>query len=324
LDMRIRDLKLRIDGTWLEPCIEELYFELGKREIRLRPHCWLAAEWFSPEGVPGLGIPFYLAHPRLMRLERSMMLEVEGGSREECMRILRHEAGHALQHAFHLHRRRRWQQLFGKSSTPYPTSYRPNPASRRFVQHLRLYYAQAHPDEDFAETFAVWLKPRGSWQRRYAGWPALQKLEYVDELMAELARTPPLVNSRERYEPASAIQTTLRAYYEAKKSHYSVSYPTTYDRELLRVFSDAPEDARRMLASQFIERHRTEIRRLVARWTGEYEFTLDQLLREMIGRSRELKLRVVGSERNALLDFAGMLAVRTVHFLYSRRISIAL
>ena len=192
------------------------------------------------------------------------------------------------------------------------------------MQHLRLYYAQAHPDEDFAETFAVWLKPRGSWQRRYAGWPALQKLEYVDELMAELARTPPLVNSRERYEPASGIKTTLRAYYEGKKTHYSVSYPTTYDRELLKVFSDAPEHARRMLASQFIERHRTEIRRLVARWTGEYEFTLDQLLREMIGRSRELKLRVVGSERRALLDFAGMLAVRTVHFLYSRRISIAL
>ncbi|MEO6447527.1 MAG: putative zinc-binding metallopeptidase [Gemmatimonadaceae bacterium] len=324
LDQRIRSLRLRIEGTWIEGCIEELYEELEKREIKLRPHCWLSGEWFSPDKIPGIGVPFYLAHPRLMRLERSMMLEVEGGSRDECMRILRHESGHALQHAYRLQRRKRWQELFGKSSTPYPESYRPNPASRRYVQHLRLYYAQAHPDEDFAETFAVWMRPRSTWQRRYEGWPALEKLEYVDELMAELRRTRPPVLRRDRYEPVSAINTTLREYYAAKRASYSIRYPSTYDRELLRVFSDAPRHARRPLASQFIQTHRTEIRHTVARWTGEYEFTLDQLLREMIGRCRELKLRVAGPQRRVLLDFAGMLAVNTVHFLYSRRVSIAL
>lgn len=324
LELRIRDLGVRLEGTWVEECIEALYAELAERGLLLRPHCWLSNEWFSPEGVSGIGVPFYLAHPRLMRLERVMMLEVEGGTRAECMRILRHETGHALQHAFSLHRRKRWRELFGPSTIPYPDSYRPNPASRKYVQHLRLYYAQSHPDEDFAETFAVWMGARTSWQRRYQGWGALQKLQYVDELMEELRGVRAPRRSREVVEPLSTLTMTLREYYDAKRAQYAVNYPTTYDRELLKVFSNEPKHERRELASYFIQRHRTEIRRTVARWTGEYEFTLDQLLRDMIGRCRELKLRVAGSQRQVLLDFAGMLAVRTVHFLYSRRISIAM
>lgn len=324
LDVRIRDLGLRLEGTWIEGCIDELYGELEKRDIALRPHCWLSDEWFSPTNVPGIGIPFYLVHPRLIRLERSMMLEAEGASRAECMRILRHEAGHALQHGFRLHRRPRWRQVFGKSSTPYPESYRPNPASRNFVQHLRAYYAQAHPDEDFAETFAVWMQPRSRWRRRYHGWPALQKLEYVDELMEELRGKRPPVNTRVRAHPISKIDTTLREHYAAKRAFYAVDYPSTYDNELRRVFSDASRYANRELASRFIKRHLAGIRRMVARWTGESDFTIDQLLRDMTGRSRELKLRVGGAERKVLMDFAGMLAVRSVHFLYRRRVSIAL
>lgn len=324
LDLRIRDLRVRLDGTWVEECVHELYDELADRGIALRPHCWLSSEWFSPEGISGIGIPFYLVHPRLMRLERSMMLEVEGGTRAECMRILRHETGHALQHAFALHRRKRWREVFGSSSIPYPESYRPNPASRNFVQHLRLFYAQSHPDEDFAETFAVWMAPRSAWQKRYAGWGALQKLEYVDALMSELRGRRPASRARERMDPASGLSTTLREYYDGKRAQYAVTYPTTYDRELLKIFSNAPKHANRELASTFLQQHRTEIRRTVSRWTGEYEFTLDQLLRDMIGRCRELKLRVAGAQRQVLLDFAGMLAVRTVHFLYSRRVSIAM
>src|SRR4051794_11184068 len=169
LDVKIRDLGVKLEGTWLEACVEQLYGELEARDIVLRPHCWLSDEWFSPTGVPGIAIPFYLAHPRLIRLEQSMMLEAEGASRAECMRILRHEAGHAMQHGYRRHRRPKYQTLFGKSSTTYPTSYRPKPASRHFVHHLPAYYAQAHPDEDFAETFAVWMQPRLKWRALYQG-----------------------------------------------------------------------------------------------------------------------------------------------------------
>ena len=234
----------------------------------MRPHCWLSDEWFSPQNVPGIGIPFYLVHPRLIRLERSMMLEAEGASRAECMRILRHEAGHAIQHGYRLHRRPSYQRLFGKSSTKYPTSYRPNPASRHFVQHLRAYYAQAHPDEDFAETFAVWMQPRARWRKRYQGWGALRKLEYVDALMEELEGKRPPVRTRERVAPVSQLTSTLRAHYDEKRAFYAVDFPSTYDRELCRVFSNSPKDAKRELASRFITRHAKEIRALVVSLDG--------------------------------------------------------
>ena len=189
LDVRLCDLPLRIEGTVMEERVNRLYEELAERGIRLKPHVWFSEEWFSPDGVPGIAIPFYLAHPRLMKLERKKMHQVEGGTDTECMRILRHEAGHVLDNAFRLHYRRQWRELFGSFTQPYPDSYKPKASSRRHVLHLNAWYAQVHPAEDFAETFAVWLTPRSRWRRRYQGWPALRKLEYIDQLMAEIAGT---------------------------------------------------------------------------------------------------------------------------------------
>jgi hypothetical protein len=297
---------------------------LERRGLRFRPHVWLSSDWFSPTGVAGFAAPFYLAHPRLMKLERRQVYEVEGGTQEECLKIMRHECAHALQHAYGFQRRRSWQRLFGRSSQHYPAYYRPDPHSRRHVQHLRLYYAQSHPDEDFAESFAVWLQPRGLWRKRYAGWPALRKLEYVDRLMEEIGDTPPPRVSRRRVDRLDTLGKTLREYYDRKRAHYSPHYPDIYDRELRKLFSDLPKHRRHELASTFLRRNRTEIRRLVARWTGEYQFTLEQVLNDMIGRCRELKLRAVGSERTLRLDFAVLLSVKTVHFLHSRRNWIAL
>src|SRR4051812_37092358 len=95
LGLRFCDLKLKIERSPLARRVRRLYRELGKRHIGFRPHVWLSEEWFSPDGVPGIAVPFYLAHPRLERLERRMMRNVEGGSAERGMRILRHEGGHA-------------------------------------------------------------------------------------------------------------------------------------------------------------------------------------------------------------------------------------
>jgi hypothetical protein len=319
LDQRFCDLGVTLKSTWVEGCVEKLYDELERRGLHLRPHVWLSREWFSPDGIPGIAIPFYLAHPRLTRLERKQMLEVEGGSRKECMKILRHERGHALMHAYRFHRRRRWQELFGKSSRPYPDAYRPNPASRRYVQHLRLYYAQSHPDEDFAETFAVWFQSRTLWRNRYADWPALKKLEYVGELMTELKGVPPPVHAHTQIEPLPALTQTLRAHYAEKRKLYQVNYTDIYDRDLLRLFSADLRHQSNELASTFLRRNRAHIRRLVSRWTGEYQFTLDQVLNDMIGRCRQLKLRTVGSEQKLRMDFAVLLTVQTMHFLYSRK-----
>jgi Putative zinc-binding metallo-peptidase len=326
LKLRLRDLKVTVEDTWLEDCFNSLLEELGQRGIRVRPHAWISSEWFSPENTPGIAFPFYLAHPRLMQLEKKKIIDVEGGTWSECMAILRHEAGHVLQHSYALQRRRRWQQLFGASSKRYPSYYRPNPASRHFVQHLRLWYAQSHPDEDFAETFAVWLRPRSNWRTRYAGWPALKKLEYVDELMAEIPSAPPLLTRRERVDPLAELNETLAEHYRKKQALYVFDTPKTYDRDLLRLFSSDPRHRRSQAASAFIRHNRARVRQMVARWTGEYQLTLDALLDDMIVRCRELDLRAVGPERKLIMEFTVLLTAKTVHALFgpSRRKWIAL
>jgi hypothetical protein len=317
LEWRLCDLGLELRDSWLEGLIDRLHGELASKGLRVRPHCWLSEEWFSPAGIPGIAIPFYLVHPRLRRLERSQMLEVEGGTRAQCLRLLRHEAGHAMQHAFNLHRRKKWREHFGSSAEPYPDFYQPSPGSRRYVVHLPYWYAQSHPDEDFAETFAVWLAPGSSWRRDYKGWRALKKLTYVDELMNELADQTPPIKSRSRPDPIHRIKTTLGEYYRAKRARYEIAVPRASDQDLYRLFARPLNGSRHSLsASSFLRSHRNEIRRLVARSTGRHELALDSILIEMIGRTRELGLRAVGRQRQLVVDLAILVSSRSAAFGY--------
>ncbi len=128
---------------------------------------WLSEEFFTPDATLGFAVPFYLAHPRLMRLERAQMLECEGAGEAECRRILRHEAGHALDEAYRFHLRPRYRQLFGNPRKPYPMSYRPRVDSRDHVVNLSGWYAQGHPVEDFAETFGALATGTG---RHWPSW----------------------------------------------------------------------------------------------------------------------------------------------------------
>jgi Putative zinc-binding metallo-peptidase len=317
LQLRLKDLGVSVEGTWLERCLRDLHDELAERGLRIRPHAWISDEWFSPEAAPGIAVPFYLTHPRLVQLERKMMIDVEGGTVAECMRILRHEAGHVVQHSYQLNRRRRWQQLFGRSSIRYPQYYRPNPASKNYVQHLRLWYAQSHPDEDFAETFAVWLKPRSDWRKRYAEWPALRKLEYVDELMREIAEERPLLTGRLQVDPLSRLNRTLAEHYEKKQALYAVDPPTIYDRDLRRLFSGDARHRRSPAAATFLRRNRAKISQMVAKWTPDYQPAMDAVFNDMVARCRDLQLRAVGPERQLVVDFAVLLMARTVDSLYS-------
>jgi hypothetical protein len=319
LDLRLCDLRASWERSWLAPLVRQLQRELAARDLRLRPHIWISDEWFSPDGVPGIAIPFYLTHPRLMRLERRFMLAVEGGTAAECLRILRHEAGHALHHGFELQHRRRWQRTFGPSSRRYPEVYRPNPASRRFVIHLPNWYAQAHPAEDFAETFAIWLAPHSGWRKRYERWPAaLGKLAYVDELMGELAGRRPPVRRRARVDPIERNKLSLREYYEHKRQRFSLLATHVYDDDLLRIFGN-PGHGRGVAAATFLRRQRAQLRRLVARGTGKHPLAVDAVLAQMIARSRELQLRTRGPARRLLFEFAILLAARSVEYLYKRQ-----
>jgi hypothetical protein len=316
LDVRLADLPLTIHGT-LASRIALLREELAGRGLQLPLHFYLSDEWFTPDGSIAIAIPFYLAHPRLEKLEQSQMFEIEGGEHEWGMRILRHEAGHAIDNAFKLRLRRQRREVFGSPNEPYPEFYTPKPYSKSYVLHLDAWYAQSHPDEDFAETFAVWLTPNSEWRQRYVGWKALPKLEYMDALMTSLRHQTPKVLNTEEVDPLRRHRQTLRQHYRNKRRHYGVDHPHFYDRDLRRLFSNQPEFSDRITAAQFIGRNRREVRRVVAEWTGIYQYTIDQVLEEMVARCRELKLRLAVPEDQARQEFTVLLTVQTMNHLHS-------
>ena len=293
LATRLCDLPIALEGTLMERRVKRLYRELQARNISALPHTWLSEEFFNPDGVLGFAIPFYLAHPRLMRLERNQMLEVEGAGEAECRRIFRHEAGHAVDDAYKLHGRARYRTLFGDPDTPYPASYKPHPESRAYVINLANWYAQAHPVEDFAETFAIWLNPHIDWRVDYKNWPALEKLEYVDELMREIAGQAPLNADTSEVEPLRKLRRTLGEHYAEKRQYFAWDWPDNYDQDLRRIFSDDPKDVDAPTATSFLRKMRAHLRTRIADGTGVHAYAVDQLLRRMIARAQKLGLRVI-------------------------------
>jgi hypothetical protein len=300
LKLRFCDLKLSIDRPTLQRQIGRLYKELENRGIQFRPHLWLSEEWFSPDGVPGIAVPFYLAHPRLEKLERRIMHEAEGGNSRSCMRILRHEAGHALDNAYRLRRRKRWREVFGPASLQYPAHYKARPGSRRYVHHLGEWYAQAHPTEDFAETFAVWLKPNSSWRRSYATWPAFNKLSVVEELMTSVQGQRPPVRNRLRIEPIQENTRTLAQHYRRKLANNRQYRLGLADELLRKIFS--PERSRKgaARASALLRAQEKQLTNAVARELAMEPYSVNQILRMLIERCEALKLYVRGSRRDAV------------------------
>jgi len=312
LQMRICDLKLTITGTELESRIAKFCAELDKKNILVKPICYLGDEWYCPEGCATISIPFYLAHPRLKKLEEKMMLEVEGGTESWCMRLLRHEMGHVLNHAYLLEKDRTWQRLFGPVSLEYSESFRARPYSRGFVRHLDGYYAQSHPEEDFAETVAIWLTPDLDWRRQYRGWKALTKLEYVDELMSKLAGTPPPVFNKAKMSEVSRLRSRLALYYKRRRKMYAQDFPEFFDADLRRLFIDpatAPDNER---AAVFLRRSSKIILQAVSTWTGEPKFTLNRLLRALTDRCAELDLRL--RSPSAGVEVTAFLATLASHY----------
>src|SRR5918996_749374 len=312
LGMRICDLKLKIPGTELESRIEKFYAELAVKNISFKPICYLGDEWFCPEGCATIAIPFYLAHPRLKKLEEKMMMEVEGGTEDWCMRLLRHEMGHVLNHAYLLEKGKAWQKLFGPTSLEYSESFRARPYSKRFVRHLEGWYAQSHPEEDFAETVAIWLTPNLDWKQQYRDWKALDKLEYVNHLMQKLAGKAPLVFSKAKMSEASRLRSRLEAYYKRRRRMYAQDFPDFFDADLKKLFADlsqAPDGER---AATFLRRSTKRILDAVSNWTGEPKFTLNRLLRALSDRCAELDLRLRSD--SAGVEVAAYLATLASHY----------
>jgi putative zinc-binding metallo-peptidase len=315
LGVRICDLGVRIEGSELEERVQKLQGELSARGLGMQPACYLGDEWFSPAGVPAIAIPFYLAHPRLKALELHQMLEIEGGTPEWCDKLMRHECGHAFDHAYRFSSRRRWRAVFGSPDAEYtPETYRPRPYSKGFVRHLPNWYAQAHPDEDFAETFAVWLgSAPEEWRARFAGWKALEKLEYVHDLMGEAARKPPAVRGGRHISDASKLKRTLGRYYAARRRLWAEDYPDFYDADLRRIFGSSGPGS----AARFMQQRSKAIVSSIVQWTGQRKYTVDMLTRKLTARCLELNLPAPLDESRLLLDVGAYLAALVTNHLHT-------
>ena len=211
LGKRISQLGLKLEGSPVERFVLQLQRELERKGIRRwKPVCYLTDEWGCPDGQPVIGIPFYLADPKLARLERQMN-DLEDD--REIMMYMRHEAGHAINYAYRLYASPEWRWLFGPYNRRYRDHYRPVPFSRKYVRHIAGWYAQKHPDEDFAETFAVWLTPASRWRRKYKSWPAMRKLRYVDLVARRIREQDPIVSSGDFDRTVDDMTLTVEQFY---------------------------------------------------------------------------------------------------------------
>ncbi len=299
----IRDLGLTIAGSRLEPVVEEFLAELEHRRIRrVRPRLYLSTEWGVPDGTVAIAIPFYLARADLTRLNAERTGHVEGRSPKDILRYLRHEMGHVINYAYRLFDTPEWEHLFGSIDLPYHEDYRPEPFSRDFVRHLPGWYAQKHPDEDWAETFAVWMTPGFDWRAQYADWPAaLRKLVYCDEVMKRLVDVDPLVNSEELDEDVSEIDLTLGEFYEAYEES---TFPTSarVDHLLTTIFEDLGElESPGRLASALIERLQQDLATQTYRWSGHFPERTLPLLRHLADRADALALVYPESHEDAAI-----------------------
>jgi len=289
--MRVRDFNLQIQGSSLEPLIKKLYDELTSKDITFHPPCYLADEWLCPDREPIIGIPFFLARPRLKNIEKKIMFEVEGGAEKLCMKLLRHECGHALNYAYELYKKTRWRELFGPFSAKYSDYYHYQPYSKRFVIHLKDNYAQAHPDEDFAETFAVWLTPNSHWQEKYRGWPVIKKLRYVDNVMKKISNKDPITTAKSNPPwSASRMTSTLAGFYDRKRKALGSNFQGFYDDSLKELFKTKRYASTTTKASNLLRLHRRQIIDNVSRWTGHRKYDIYQLVSRIIIRCDALDL----------------------------------
>jgi hypothetical protein len=296
LSKPIKELGLRLEGSPLEKYVRQLHDELSRKGLKqFRPACYLTDEWGCPDQEPIIGIPFYLADPKLAALEREMNdLEDE----REIMMYLRHEAGHAFNYAYELFKSEEWKTLFGPFRRPYRDHYRPVPFSRRFVRHIAGWYAQKHPDEDFAETFAVWLTPRSSWRKRYQGWGALHKLRYVDRIARKVADAPPIRAVGAPDITVEEMEQTIAEFYrDTLPDEAHAIADLALDTDLADIFLTGNTRRRNGVrpAAELLAERRKEIVDKVTYWTGVRR----PLVRSLVGC---IAKRVAALDLRALQD----------------------
>mgnify|MGYP001562791436 CR=1 FL=1 len=319
LGKRISQLGLRLEGSPVERYVHQLYRELERKGLRhYRPVCYLTDEWGCPDGQPVIGIPFYLADPKLARLEREMNdLEDE----REIMMYLRHEAGHAFNYAYRLYATPEWRRLFGPFNRRYRDDYRPVPFSRKFVRHIAGWYGQKHPDEDFAETFAVWLTPRSGWRVKYKSWPAIHKLRYVDRAARRVRAVEPVTPSGDFDLTVEDMKLTVEQFYRRLMRQNGAAVNVALEADLTDLF--IPQGRRRKgirPAWELVEEHRKVLTDKVTYWTGVKRPVVRALMERVSRTCRDLQLYAeVGREADYLVELTAYGTTLAMNYLTRRR-----
>jgi hypothetical protein len=305
----IRELGLTLEGTALEPILEEFVAELAAVGMeRLRPRFYLSTEWGVPFESVAIAIPFYLARPDLTALHVERTGLVEGFDRADILRYLRHEMGHVVNYAYRLYDQEEWVKQFGSITQPYAEEYRPEPFSRRYVRHLPGWYAQKHPDEDWSETFAVWMTPGLDWRKEYSGWPvAAAKLSYCDRVLALLRERDPVVTHVDLDEDVGDIEYSLGHYYRDDPIGLG-EVPPGLDGAIRAIFEDlggvtaATPDDLLAPAGALIRRLEPDLLANVFRWTGHFPERTRVLIRYLAERAEHLRQGYVpGREAAAIV-----------------------
>jgi hypothetical protein len=298
LNTRICDLKLSFEQTLLYRCIQKLYSELELKKLSFKPPYYFTCagdEWGCPDRVPIMGIPFHLTDSRLIRIEKEMGYTTY--DKRDLMILLRHEAGHAINYAYELFDEPEWREVFGDFYTTYPSNFRFkfNPFSRSYVksQGDPKYYAQAHPDEDFAETFAIWLTPRSNWRNIYKKWPSIKKLEYTDSAMRALRNKKPTVTTGPLDSPYHSKTYTLIEYYGEALDNFKDKALGIYDVDLGKIFMTGSNGHKKsMPAKDLIRKNRRFLVSTISQWTGAREKVVAPVIARFWLRCRELGLVV--------------------------------
>lgn len=300
LQKPICELGLKLEGSPLERFVQQLYRELERKGLRkFRPACYLTDEWGCPSGEPVIGIPFYLADPKLARLEKEVN-DLE--DTRQIMMYLRHEAGHALNYAYGLYKTQEWRRLFGPYRRRYRDDYRPIAFSRSFVRHMEGWYAQKHPDEDFAETFAVWLTPRSGWREKYKGSPAMEKLEYVARTVRQIGNTDPVRQRGRKDITVDEMETTVAEFYESVLNEQPSPGELPLDTDLRDIFNVSRRRKTGIRpAAELLRENRKPLVDKLAYWTGVQRPLAKKLVESIEARASELDLRADVKQEKAYL-----------------------
>jgi len=324
LGRRICDFDLRIEGRPLEKVIERFRCELVARGIvKLQPAFYLTDEWGVPEGTVAIGMPFYLADATLMKVQKKKRAGlVEGESDEDVLRYLRHEMGHVVNYAYRLYATAEWNRIFGSMSRPYTEDYHVVAFSPDYVRHLPGGYAQKHPDEDWAETFAVWITPGLDWRELYQDSPgALLKLEYCSRTLESLREVTPEITSTEIDYDAREIKATVQEFYEAIDLG-EAKIPRSLDGDLKLIFTfQQPEgqsaSGRLGDAAQLLKRHGDFLANSVYRWTGVDPSLVSPIVAHLRKRAADLGIQYPLGERDAILvALSGFLTALAMNYQY--------